>query len=176
MSGRTESGEEILGAACHWLQGRIDFEIEMVDAGDREDLSDEGSRMVDAQVVLIPLLSRVRLREARERRDARRKSTAEGFLQALRAMAAHTPVARKFEARLFADGFAMAALHLDKGDRSFPAYADVMLRTLGDRIRPYILSCYEAVRHYPEWDSYGMSDEATCAEEFQQIMAEDEAD
>ena len=171
MTNPAESGEEILGAACRWLQDRINPEIEMIDAGKLKDLSDEGSRMVDAQMVLIPLLSRVRIREARERSEAPNDSV-EAMFQALKAIVAKEPAVKKFNAQLLADGFAMSGILLDKGERSFNAYVERMALLMGDRIKPYLRSCYEAVRHYPGFDYTGMSDEATCAEEFRRIMAE----
>jgi len=124
--------------------------------------------MVQAQIVLIPLLSRVRIREARGRRDAPDDSV-EAIFQALKAIVAKEPAAQKFDAQLLADGFAMAGMYLHKGDRSFKAYAEIMRLTMGDRITPYLRSCYEAARHYPEFDSTGMSGEATCAEDFRRI-------
>ena len=66
----------------------------------------------------------------------------------------------------------MGGILLDKGDRSFNAYAEVMALAMGDRIKPYLRSCYEAVRHYPGFDYNGMSEEATCAQEFRRILAE----
>ena len=171
MTNSAESGEEILGAACRWLQDRIDCEIELIDAGNIDDLTDEGSRMVEAQKVLIPLLSRVRVRETRERRDAP-KDSVEAIFQALKAIVAKEPACKKFDSQLLADGFAMSAMYLDKGDRSFKAYAELMRLSMGDRITPYLRSCYEAARYYPEFDSTGMSDDATCAGEFRRITAE----
>ena len=161
MTNPAESGEEILGAACRWLQDRINPELEMIDAGKLKDLSDEGSRMVQAQIVLMPLLSRVRIREARERRDAPADSV-EAIFQALKAIVAKEPATQKFDAQLLADGFAMSAMYLDKGDRSFKAYAELMRLSMGDRITPYLRSCYEAARYYPEFDSTGMSEREAC--------------
>jgi len=171
MTNPAESGEEILGAACRWLQDRINPELEMVDAGKLEDLSDEGSRMIDAQMVLLPLLSRVRIREARERSETP-DDPVEQLVQVLKAIVAKEPAVKKFDAQLLADGFAMTGILLDKGERSFNAYVERMALVMGDRIKPYLRSCYEAARHYPGFDYSGMSTDAACAQEFRRIKAE----
>ncbi len=46
-------------------------------------------------------------------------------------------------------GTEMAIYHIEKGARKFDAYARAMIADLGDVIRPYLKSFYNAVRDYP---------------------------
>lgn len=47
-------------------------------------------------------------------------------------------------------GTEMAIYHIEKGARKFDAYARAMIADLGDVIRPYLKSFYNAVRDYPD--------------------------
>nr|DAG36368.1 MAG TPA: Type I restriction enzyme [Caudoviricetes sp.] len=51
---------------------------------------------------------------------------------------------------ILAIGTEMAVYHIEKGARKFKAYASAMIADLGDVIRPYLKSFYNAVRDMPE--------------------------
>ncbi len=59
-------------------------------------------------------------------------------------------------------GFTMAGYHIEKGARTFAAYAKAMVADLGDGVKPYLKSFYNGVRDLPgiehitkEMDSHG---------------------
>jgi N12 class adenine-specific DNA methylase/tRNA1(Val) A37 N6-methylase TrmN6 len=55
------------------------------------------------------------------------------------------------------DGAKLAVYHLEAGTRLFADYAREMVADIGDEFRPYLRSWYESARHWPEFDSRGMS-------------------
>lgn len=57
---------------------------------------------------------------------------------------------------ILAIGTEMAVYHIEKGARKFTAYAKAMIADLGDAIRPYLKSFYNAVRDMPEAESAGL--------------------
>jgi N12 class adenine-specific DNA methylase/predicted RNA methylase len=54
-------------------------------------------------------------------------------------------------------GIQLAGYHIEAGARSFAAYSKAMIADLGDAVKPYLRSWYEAVRHYPGFNSEGMT-------------------
>jgi len=58
---------------------------------------------------------------------------------------------------LVMDGVTLAGAYIEAGTRKFSAYAKAMTDDFGDAIKPYLLSFYEAARHYPGLDTDGMS-------------------
>lgn len=54
-------------------------------------------------------------------------------------------------------GLVLAGYHIEAGAAKYAAYAKAMTADLGDAVRPYLRSFYEAVRHYPGFDNAGMS-------------------
>lgn len=66
---------------------------------------------------------------------------------------------------LLMDGMTIAGAYIEEGVRNFSDYAKAMTEDLGDNIKPYLLSFYEAARNYPGLDTEGMStvDEAKAA-------------
>ena len=69
---------------------------------------------------------------------------------------------------LLIDGMTIAGAYVEAGVRSFADYAARMTEDLGDGIRPYLLSFWEAARSYPGIDTKGM----TSAEESARLHAE----
>ena len=57
---------------------------------------------------------------------------------------------------ILAIGTEMAVYHIEKGARKFKAYASAMIADLGDAIRPYLKSFYNAVRDMPEAEAAGL--------------------
>jgi N12 class adenine-specific DNA methylase len=49
-------------------------------------------------------------------------------------------------------GITLAGYHIERGARSFAAYARAMIDDLGEAVRPYLRGWYEAIRHYPGLD------------------------
>lgn len=58
---------------------------------------------------------------------------------------------------LMVDGVTIAGAYIESGVRSFSAYSKAMIGDFGDKIRPYLRSFYEGVRHYPGLDTKGMT-------------------
>lgn len=50
-------------------------------------------------------------------------------------------------------GITLAGYHIEKGARSFAAYARAMIEDLGAEVRPYLRGWYEAIRYYPGMDA-----------------------
>lgn len=59
--------------------------------------------------------------------------------------------------QLFRDGVTLASGHIQAGSRSFDVFSKAMIADIGEEIRPFLRSFYEAVRHYPGIDAVGMS-------------------
>ncbi len=57
---------------------------------------------------------------------------------------------------ILAIGTEMAVYHIEKGARKFVDYAQAMISDLGDAIRPYLKSFYNAVRDMPEAEAAGL--------------------
>ncbi|MFZ3045346.1 MAG: methyltransferase, partial [Desulfatirhabdiaceae bacterium] len=57
---------------------------------------------------------------------------------------------------LLSAGIELAGYHIEAGARKFADYAKSMIADLGDSIRPYLKSFYNAVRDYPGLDNAGM--------------------
>jgi len=55
------------------------------------------------------------------------------------------------------DGVTLAGAYIEAGVRKYSDYAKAMVEDFGDKIRPYLRSFYEGVRHYPGLDTAGMS-------------------
>ncbi len=59
------------------------------------------------------------------------------------------------------DGITLAGYHIEKGARTFAAYAKAMLEDLGDGVKPYLKSWYMGVRYDPRASGFdGMSSAA----------------
>jgi Na+-translocating ferredoxin:NAD+ oxidoreductase RnfG subunit len=61
------------------------------------------------------------------------------------------------------DGVTLSGYHIEKGARTFAAYAKAMIADLGDKVRPYLKSWYMAVKFDPRSAEFSkeMDDEAT---------------
>lgn len=55
------------------------------------------------------------------------------------------------------DGMTIAGAYIEAGVRDFAAYAKAMTDDLGDAVKPYLLSFWEAARNYPGLDTEGMT-------------------
>lgn len=66
---------------------------------------------------------------------------------------------------IIAIGAEMAVYHIERGARKFADYSKSMIADLGDVIRPYLKSFYNAVRDMPEAVESGFVDEMTSYEE-----------
>lgn len=71
---------------------------------------------------------------------------------------------------LLLDGITIAGGHIEAGARKFADYAQAMIEDLGEAVKPYLLSFYEAVRHYPGAVKEGMDDAAVAAEAFDALL------
>lgn len=61
------------------------------------------------------------------------------------------------------DGMTITGAYIEAGIRDFAHYAGQMVGDFGEGIRPYLLSFWEAVRHYPGLDTQGMTPTAEAA-------------
>lgn len=66
---------------------------------------------------------------------------------------------------IIAIGAEMAVYHIERGARKFADYSKSMIADLGDMIRPYLKSFYNAVRDMPEAIETGLVEEMTPYEE-----------
>lgn len=71
---------------------------------------------------------------------------------------------------LLMDGMTVAGAYIESGVRKFADYTAAMVEDFGDAVKPYLLSFYEAVRHFPGVDREGMDDSATAAREFDALL------
>lgn len=55
------------------------------------------------------------------------------------------------------DGVTLAGAYIEAGVRKYSDYAKAMVGDFGEKIRPYLRSFYEGVRHYPGLDTTGMT-------------------
>lgn len=69
---------------------------------------------------------------------------------------------------LMMDGMTIAGAYIESGMRSFAQYAKAMVDDMGDGVKPYLLSFWEAARHFPGVDKEGM----TSVEESARLHAE----
>lgn len=70
---------------------------------------------------------------------------------------------------LMMDGMTIAGAYIESGVRTFAAYSKAMIDDFGPKIKPYLLSFYEAARNYPDVDTNGMSSVAEAKAEFDAI-------
>ena len=75
---------------------------------------------------------------------------------------------------LLALGAELAVYHLERGARTFVAYANAMLDTLGDAVRPYLRMWYEGARFYPGMEDIAL--EMSGAEDICAALAALEVD
>lgn len=61
-------------------------------------------------------------------------------------------------------GITLAGYHIEKGARSFAAYAEAMLADLGDAVRPYLKSWYMGVKYDPRAAGFDGMDTAATVE------------
>ncbi|MGL4297329.1 MAG: transglycosylase SLT domain-containing protein [Aestuariivirga sp.] len=71
---------------------------------------------------------------------------------------------------LLMDGIIIAGGHIESGTRAFTAYAKAMIDDLGDGVKPYLLSFYEAARNYPGLDTQGMTSVSDAKAEFDKLI------
>ena len=55
------------------------------------------------------------------------------------------------------DGVTLAGAYIESGMRKYSVYAKAMVADFGEKVRPYLRSFYEGVRHYPGLDTQGMT-------------------
>jgi N12 class adenine-specific DNA methylase len=55
------------------------------------------------------------------------------------------------------DGMTIAGAYIESGVRDFAAYAKAMTEDLGDAVKPYLLSFWEAARNFPGLNAEGMT-------------------
>jgi N12 class adenine-specific DNA methylase len=73
------------------------------------------------------------------------------------------------------DGMTIAGAYIEAGTRSFAAYAKAMTDDFGPKIKPYLLSFYEAARNYPGLDTEGLTPVADAKAEFDALNANEVA-
>lgn len=67
-------------------------------------------------------------------------------------------------------GITLAGYHIEKGARTFAAYAKAMIDDLGDAVRPYLRSWYEGVRYHPAMEAAAR--EMSSAEDIGRALAD----
>jgi hypothetical protein len=62
------------------------------------------------------------------------------------------------------DGITLAGYHIEKGARTFAAYAKAMVSDLGDGVKPYLKSWYMGVKYDPRAGAFDGMDDAAAVE------------
>lgn len=73
-------------------------------------------------------------------------------------------------------GMTLAGYHIEKGARTFAAYAKAMLADLGDSVKPYLKSWYNALRDYPGFDASGMTEYSVVSTTDLEVMLREVGD
>jgi len=60
-------------------------------------------------------------------------------------------------------GITLAGYHIESGARKFTDFVKAMIQDMGDAIKPYLKSFYNAVRDWPEFDAEGMDQYETVS-------------
>ncbi len=68
--------------------------------------------------------------------------------------------------RLFEEGIQLAGHYFESGVHEFSKYANLMIKDVGKEITPFLLSFWEALRHYPDLDTSEMTNHAESARLF----------
>mgnify|MGYP002142248305 CR=1 FL=1 len=69
------------------------------------------------------------------------------------------------------DGMTIAGAYIEAGTRSFAAYSKAMIDDFGPKIKPFLLSFYEAARNYPGLNTEGLTPVADAKAEFDALNA-----
>jgi N12 class adenine-specific DNA methylase/predicted RNA methylase len=77
-----------------------------------------------------------------------------------------------FDPELMLDGITIAGAYIEAGARKFAELAALMTDEFGEGIKPYLLSFYEGVRHYPGFDAAGMDTSAEALEAHNAMVAD----
>lgn len=77
---------------------------------------------------------------------------------------------------LLVDGMTIAGAHIESGVRKFSDYAKAMIQDFGEGVKPYLLSFWEAARHFPGLDTNGMTDAVQAAKEYEEFAKNDRRD
>ncbi len=72
---------------------------------------------------------------------------------------------------LLMDGMTIAGAYIESGVRNFTQYAARMVQDMGDGVKPYLLSFWEAARHYPGLDTKGMTSVEESKRLHEQMLA-----
>ena len=80
----------------------------------------------------------------------------------------------EIDSELMRAGFMVACFHVEAGSRSYVDYSARMIEDLGEKIRPYLRVFYESLRHYPGFDTEGMTEPAEIG--IYEIEEEDDPD
>jgi hypothetical protein len=99
-----------------------------------------------------PSANTVFTEDAAERARARLKAKLRGQLNS------------GIDPEMMMDGITLAGYHIEKGARTFSAYARAMLADLGDGVKPYLKSWYMGVKYDPRAASFDGMDDAASVE------------
>jgi hypothetical protein len=72
------------------------------------------------------------------------------------------------DTELAIDGMTLAGYHIEAGARKYADYVKAMVDDMGEAVRPYLRSWYEAVRYHPELDT----DDLSSSEEIEREMSD----
>lgn len=75
---------------------------------------------------------------------------------------------------LVTDGMTIAGAYIEAGVREFGAYAKAMVEDFGAEVKPYLLSFYEAVRHFPGLETEGMTAPQEAARQHAELLSQNE--
>jgi predicted RNA methylase len=80
-----------------------------------------------------------------------------------------------FDPEIQMAGLTLAGYHIEKGARTFAAYAKAMIEDLGDGVKPYLKSWYMAIRYDPRAETFAKDMDSSEAVEKHDVNAKEEA-
>ena len=75
----------------------------------------------------------------------------------LRKKLSGTTLTSGIDTEIMQAGLTLAGYHVEAGARSFTDFAKAMIADMGEGVRPYLKSWYNALRDYPDFDAAGMT-------------------
>ncbi len=78
----------------------------------------------------------------------------------------------QFDHELFLDGITLACAYFESGVHDFGDYAATMINDLGANITPYLLSFWESIRAWEDFDTHGMTAAVDSAKLHENLLLE----
>ena len=80
----------------------------------------------------------------------------------------------QFDHELLLDGMTLAGAYFESGVHDFSDYAAAMINDLGTEIKPYLLSFWEGIRAWEDFDTQGMTSIESSKRMYEKLLLEHE--